>query len=79
MDVAAVIFGASLPARFVVRAAVGARAINAASRFAEWSPTVFYGFAAARLRGKGRPAALLPAAVVALIGGFLIAPNALRH
>jgi hypothetical protein len=41
--------------------------------------TAFYGFAAARLRGERRPAAVLQAALVALIGGFLIALKALLH
>ena len=75
-NVAAMIFGTSRPALFFVLAAIG-----------PWrSPdgpglplTAFYGFAAARVRGEGRPAALLQAAVVALIGGFLIALKALLH
>ena len=81
-NVAAVIFGASFPALFFVLAAVGAMEIDTAFKIAKWSGlplTAFYGFAAARLRGEGRPAALLQAAVVALIGGFLIALKALLH
>jgi hypothetical protein len=81
-NVAAVIFGASFPALFFVLAAVGAMQIDTAFEIAKWSGlplTAFYGFAAARLRGEGRPAALLQAAVVALIGGSLIALKALLH
>jgi hypothetical protein len=61
-NVAAVIFGASFPALFFVLAAVGAMEIDTAFEIAKWSGlplTAFYGFAAARLRGEGRPAALL--------------------
>jgi hypothetical protein len=78
----AVIFGASVPAIFFVLAAAGAMEIDTAFEVAKWSGlplTGFYGFCAARLRGDGWPAALFQAAVVALIGGFLIAFKALLH
>jgi hypothetical protein len=81
-NVAAVTFGASFPAIFFVLAAAGAMEIDAAFEVAKWSGlplTAFYGFCAARLRGEGLPAALFQAALVALIGGFLIAFKALLH
>jgi hypothetical protein len=81
-NVVAVTFGASFPAIFFVLAAAGAMGIDAAFEVAKWSGlplTAFYGFSAARLRGEARPAALFQAAVVALIGGFLIAFKALLH
>ena len=78
----AVIFGASFPAIFFVLAAVGAIETETAFDIAIWSGlplTAFYGFCAARLRGEGWLAALVQAAMVALIGGFLIGLKALLH
>ena len=78
----AVIVGASVPAIFFVLAAAGAMEIDTAFEVAKWSGlplTAFYGFCAGRLRGESVPAALFQAAVVALIGGFLIALKALLH
>jgi hypothetical protein len=81
-NVVAVIFGASFPAIFFALAAAGAMETGTAFEIAKWSGlplTAFYGFCAARLRGEGWPAALFQAAVVALIGGFLIGLKALLH
>ena len=81
-NVVALFFGASFPAIFFVIAAAGAMEIDTAFEVAKWSGlplTASYGLAAARLRGEGWPAALFQAAVVALIGGLLIAFKALVH
>jgi hypothetical protein len=81
-NVVAVIFGASFPAIFFALAAAGAMEGDTAFDLAIWSGlplTAFYGFCAARLRGEGWPAAVFQAAMVALIGGFLIAFKALLH
>jgi hypothetical protein len=78
----AVIFGVSFPSVFFVLAAAGVMETDTAFDVAIWSGlplTGFYGLCAARLRGEGWPAALFQAAVVALIGGFLIAFEALVH
>ena len=81
-NVLALFFGASFPAVFFLLAAAGAMEIDTAFEVAKWSGlplTGSYGLGAARLRGEGWPAALLQAAVVALIGGLLIAFEALVH
>ena len=81
-NVVAVIFGASFPAIFFALAAAGSMEVDTAFDLAKWSGiplTAFYGFCAARLRGEGWPAADFQAAMVALIGGFLIAFKALLH
>jgi hypothetical protein len=78
----ALVLGASVPAVFFVLAATGAMGTHTAFEVAKWSGlplTAFYGLCAARLRGEGWPAALLQAAAVAVIGGFLIALKALIH
>ncbi len=78
----ALVFGASFPAIFFLLAAAGAMQIDTAFEVAKWSGlplTAFYGLCAARLRGEGWPAAFFQAAVVALIGGLLIAFKALLH
>jgi Na+(H+)/acetate symporter ActP len=81
-NLVALTFGASFPAIFFLLAAAGAMQIDTAFEVAKWSGlplTAFYGLCAARLRGEGWPAALFQAAVVALIGGLLIAFKALLH
>lgn len=78
----ALFFGASFPAVFFVIAAAGAMETDTAFEVAKWSGlplTASYGLGAARLRGERWPAALFQAAVVALIGGLLIAFKALVH
>jgi hypothetical protein len=81
-NVVAVIFGASFPAIFFTLAAAGGIEVDTAFDLAKWSGlplTAFYGFCAARLRGEGWPAAVFQAAMVALIGAFLIGFKALLH
>jgi hypothetical protein len=81
-DVVAVAFGVSFPAAFFVLSAAGAMQIEIAFAAAKWSGlglTGFYGFCAARLAGARLSNALLQAAAVALIGGFLIGLKALVH
>jgi hypothetical protein len=81
-NVVAVVFGASFPATFFVLAAAGVFEVDTAFELAKWSGlplTAFYGLCAARLRGEGWPGALFQAAMVALIGAFLIGLKALVH
>jgi hypothetical protein len=81
-DVTAVMFGISFPAVFFLLAAAGAFEVETAFALAKWSGlalTGFYGFCAARLSGMGPAAALMQAAAVAAIGGFLIGLKALIH
>jgi hypothetical protein len=81
-DASAVAFGIAFPAVFFVLAAVGAYEDDTAYTIAKWSGLGLigaYGYAAARLTGKGHGAALFNALMVALIGGFLIAIKALLH
>jgi hypothetical protein len=81
-DAAAVAFGISFPAVFFVLAVAGAMQVETAFELAKWSGLGLigvYGFCAARLAGAGLLGALLNAAAVALIGGFLIGLKALVH
>jgi hypothetical protein len=81
-DVAAVTFGVSFPAVFFLVASADAVEVNTAFELAKWSGlalTGFYGFCAARLSGMGLAAALVQAAAVAAIGGFLIGLKAVIH
>jgi hypothetical protein len=81
-DLAAVAVGIAFPALFFVLAAAGALETEDAFTIAKWTGLGLigiYGFAGARLSGRGVAASLLQAAAVALIGGFLIAVKALVH
>ena len=81
-DVAAVTFGVSFPAVFFLVASADAIEVETAFELAKWSGlalTGFYGYCAARLSGMGLPAALVQAAAVAAIGGFLIGFKAVIH
>jgi hypothetical protein len=81
-DVAAVAFGIGFPAVFFLLSAAGAMQVETAFEFAKWSGLGligFYGFCAGRLSGMGLPRALVQAAAVAAIGGFLIGLKALIH
>jgi hypothetical protein len=81
-DVAAVAFGISFPAVFFLLSAAGAMEVGTAFELAKWSGLGligFYGFCAGRLSGMRVPAALVQAAAVAAIGGFLIGLKALVH
>jgi hypothetical protein len=81
-DVGAVAFGISFPAVFFLLSTAGAMEVDTAFELAKWSGLAligFYGFCAARLSGMGLAPALLQAAAVAAIGGFLIVLKALIH
>jgi hypothetical protein len=81
-DVGAVAFGISFPAVFFLLSTVGAMEVDTAFELAKWTGLGligFYGFCAGRLSGMRLPRALLQAAAVAAIGGFLIALKALIH
>jgi hypothetical protein len=81
-DVAAVVFGITFPAVFFLLSSLDVMEIATAFDFAKWSGLALiglYGFCAARLSGMGWAAALVQAAAVASIGGFLIALKALVH
>jgi hypothetical protein len=81
-DAAAVAFGISFPAVFFLLSVAGAMRVETAFELAKWSGLGLiglYGFCAARLAGRGLPAALLHATAVALVGGFLIGLKALVH
>jgi hypothetical protein len=81
-QLAAVAFGISFPAVFFVLSAAGAMRVETAFEVAKWSGlalTGFYGYCAARLAGEGLTAALVHAAAIALVGGFVVALKALIH
>jgi hypothetical protein len=81
-DVLAVAFGISFPAVFFLLSSVDAMEVETAFELAKWSGlalTGFYGFCAARLSGMGVVGALIQAAAVAAIGGFLIGLKAVIH
>jgi hypothetical protein len=81
-DVGAVAFGVTFPAAFFVLSGVGAMEVETAFEWAKWSGLAlvgFYGYCAARLSGMGLAAALVQAAAVAAIGGFLIGLKAVIH
>jgi hypothetical protein len=81
-EVGAVAFGIGFPAVFFALSAAGAMKAPTAFTLAKWSGlglTSFYGFAASRLAGEGLLSALLYAAAIGAVGGFLIALKALVH
>jgi hypothetical protein len=81
-DVAAVAFGISFPAVLFLLSTAGVMEVETAFELAKWSGLAligFYGYCAGRLSGMGQVRALLQAATVAAIGGFLIALKALIH
>jgi hypothetical protein len=81
-DAGAVAFGVAFPAGFFVLAMVGVLEVETAFAVAKWSGLGligFYGYWAARFAGAPRPRALVQAAAVALVGGFLIALKAVLH
>jgi len=81
-EVVAVAVGVSFPALFFLLSSADAMEVGTAFEVAKWCGlglTGFYGLCAGRLSGMTWPAALLQAAAVAAIGGFLIAMKALVH
>jgi hypothetical protein len=81
-EAGAVAFGIAFPAVFFVLAAAGAMETLTAFRAAQWTGLgliAFYGYCAARLRGDGPLVGLLHAALVTLVGGFVIALHAFTH
>jgi hypothetical protein len=81
-DVTVVAFGVAFPAVFFLLSAAGAMDVDTAFDVAKWSGlglTGFYGFVAARFAGESLLSAVVHAAAVALIGGFLIGLKALTH
>lgn len=81
-DMAAVALGIAFPVVFFVLAAAGVLDEDTAFTVAKWTGLALigaYGYAGARLSGAGVVASLTRAAMVALIGAFLIALKALVH
>jgi hypothetical protein len=81
-DAGAVAFGVAFPMVFFVLAAFGVFELGTAFTIAKWSGLAligFYGYWAARFSGAPVPRALLQGAVVALVGGALIALKVLLH
>jgi hypothetical protein len=81
-DAGAVAFGVGFPVVFFVLAALGVLELGTAFTVAKWTGLAligFYGYWAARFSGAPVPRALLQGAVVALVGGALIALKALLH
>jgi hypothetical protein len=81
-DAGAVAFGAAFPAVWFLLAAFGLFQVDTAFTIAKWSGLAligFYGYWAARFAGAPVPRALLQGAIVAVIGGVLIALKALLH
>ena len=81
-DMAAVSLGIAFPVVFFVLAAAGVLDEDTAFTVAKWTGLALigaYGYAGARLSGAGVVASLTRAAMVALIGAFLIALKALVH
>jgi hypothetical protein len=77
-----VAFGAGFPSVFFLVAAVGLMQLETAFAVAKWSGlglVGFYGYWAARFAGAPVSRALLQAAMVAAIGGAVIAFKALLH
>jgi len=78
----AVAFGAGFPAVFFVAAGLGALSVELAFTLARWCGLgliCVYGFLGARLSGANTGRAVLEAAAVGAIGGFLIALKGLVH
>ena len=81
-EAASVAFGVGFPAVFFLLAAVGVVQVDTAFTVAKWTGLGligFYGYWAARFAGSPVPRALLQAAMVAAVGGALIAFKALLH
>jgi hypothetical protein len=81
-DMAAVSFGIAFPAVFFALAAVDVLDDDAAFTVAKWAGLGLiglYGFAGARLSGRGLRTSVLQATGVALIGAALIGLKALVH
>lgn len=81
-DALGVAFGVAFPALFFVLAALHVIGLATAFGLAKWSGLGligFYGYWAARFAGATTVRALLQAALVALVGGGLIALKALVH
>jgi len=78
----AVAFGAGFPAVFFVAAGLSALSVESAFTLARWCGLgliCVYGFLGARLSGANTGRAVLEAAAVGAIGGFLIALKGLVH
>jgi hypothetical protein len=78
----AVFFGAGFPALFFIASALGVMEVGLAFTLSKWSGVVLicgYGYLAARLSGSSRLNALVHAAAVGAIGGFLIGLKAVLH
>ena len=81
-DAAAVAFGIGFPALFFLLSLLGVASLDLAFELARWTGLAligFYGFWAARFAGAPPHRALLHALLVALVGGALIALEALLH
>lgn len=81
-DAVVVAFGVAFPAVFFALAALGLVELPAAFGLAKWSGLGligFYGYWAARFAGAPFGRAVVQAALVALVGGGLIALKALVH
>jgi hypothetical protein len=81
-DALAVAFGIAFPALFFVVALFSFITVDTAFTLAKWSGLVligFYGYWASRFAGAPVHRALLRAALVALVGGFLILLKSLLH
>jgi hypothetical protein len=81
-EAGAVAFGVGFPSVFFLVAAVGLMQLETAFAVAKWSGlglVGFYGYWAARFAGASVSRALLQAAMVAAIGGAVIAFKALLH
>ncbi|MGZ4649526.1 MAG: hypothetical protein ACXV3A_03165 [Kineosporiaceae bacterium] len=81
-DSVVVAFGVAFPAVFFLLAALGLMELSTAFGLAKWSGLGligFYGYWAARFAGAPVARALIQAALVALVGGGLIALKALVH
>jgi len=82
VDALAVAFGAIFPAIFFLVAATDALTVRTAFALAKWTGLGLicaYGYVAARMAGSDRVGAMVRAAAVGAIGGFLIALKALVH
>jgi hypothetical protein len=81
-DTAAVMFGAGFPALFFLLAAAGTMEVATAFTLAKWTGLGLlcaYGLLAGRLAGASWPRALMHAAAVGAVGGFVIGLKALVH
>jgi hypothetical protein len=81
-DAVAVAYGIAFPAVFFLLAALGVIRLEGAFALAKWTGLAligFYGFWAARFAGANVLRALTHAALVALIGAFLILLKSLLH